>query len=116
MPAPTDLDGFRRAITEIGLPSAAVIMGVALTREFVGAAAAGGVYFIGVFIPTLSVLAAMNHWNTRYSAGFVIGGIFCIVGFPSVAATIVPQPAYLLGTLLYTLSLGLVAAKIPSKF
>jgi len=103
-------------MTEIGLPSAGVIVGVALTREFVGVVAAGGVYLIGVFIPTLSLLAAMNHWNTRYSAGFVIGGIFCIVGFPSVAATIVPQPAHIFGTLLYVLSLGLVAAKIPSKF
>ena len=91
MPAPTVLDGVKRAFTIFAVPSLAIVMILYFLREFRGPIEAGA-FYLGITVALLlSIFAAAKYWNRFYTLGFLIIGVFAVIYSPSVVGNVVPS-------------------------
>lgn len=114
MPAPTGGDGLERAV-EFVLPSAGVIIAVALTKEFAGGIAAGLIYLLLWGAILAGIYTSATNWNIPYTANFVIAAIILWVMTPGVITKIVHPIFGVLGTLIGGVFLVAMAVLLIDK-
>ncbi|MXR40089.1 hypothetical protein GRX01_01770 [Halobaculum sp. WSA2] len=88
MGAPTGEDGLTRAV-EFVLPSAGVIIAVALTKEFLGGAAAGLIYLLLWGVILFGIYTSATYWNISYTASFVVSGAVLWIITPGVISEMI---------------------------
>ena len=107
MPAPTAGNAWERIVEIILLPSAVILLAVALTKAFYGSIVAGIVLNIATLLVLVGIAGAATYWNTEYTGIIAIGGTVLVFIAPSIFSAFV-HPAlatlnqiFFIGFLLY---------------
>jgi len=116
MAAPSLIDGIRRAIAVLAIPSAALIALVGMMRVLYDAQTAGLVYLAATGLLLVGIYTSAKYWNTKYTIGFTGAGLLVWFGVPGIMPELIPALFANLGRLLALLFLAFVGLMIPKKF
>ena len=116
MAAPSTIDGIKRAIREIAMPSIVILGAVVMIRESYGKQEAGLMYIGLETLTLLMIYTSAKYWNFRYATGFSIAGLILWFGVPGFAPQLVPSQYTTLGSLIALVFLILIAMMLKSKF
>ncbi|MFC7226795.1 hypothetical protein N0B31_05215 [Salinirubellus salinus] len=115
MAAPTLIDGIKRALVLLALPSAGVLALVGGVDVIYGGEVAGQAYLGAIAVILGGVYLAAKYWNIRYTVGFVGAGVVAVVGAPSFVSNLIPETYANAGTLLVLLFVVLVGMRLLDK-
>jgi len=115
MAAPTLLDGIRRAVRELTLPSALILGVVVALKVTYGSLEAGFAYLGLMALLLLGIYTSAKYWNVRYTAGFVVAGLVLWFGVPEFMPNLIPSTFVTVGHVLPLVILVGLALMIRDK-